>query len=600
MHCSDAGRTPGSRMMSGQMAHDTPVSDRYERRRPAVVPGLFHASRVHAERPIAAARVLLAVSSLFAIWLDPAEPQRYVTATYALLATYVAYALAILPFAWRRPTARYFGLTTHLTDIVVFSLLQVVTLGPSSPFFVYFVFSVCCGALRWDWRGTLATACIVFLSYLVMGAWMAQALGPTTFELNRFIIRAVYLAVVSSLLLFLGHHEIRLRAEIERLARWPAVGEGDPAIVSDRILAHAATIVGARRALAVWDGSDEASVYLASWNSATSRLLKLAADEITPVVPHGLQSAAFWCPDPATHTIVRVADGRAVSEEWAAPIHRVLLAHIGPSGVVSAPFETARLAGRVFFADIETPAPEMVPLTEVVAREIGTTIDHVYAARQQRSIAASEERIRVARDLHDGVLQSLTGVRLELQAMAASAASEPTEKMHDRLLAIERALAIEQRELRFFIEDLKPATMAVGRQSLEETLTRVRERIATEWKVPVLVRVAPQTSVPYDLEQPIALMVHEAVVNALKHAAPSRVSVDVHTDNGAIRIIVADDGRGFTFQGRYDHRMLSSMNVCPQSLRERIESLGGDLTIESGRTGSRVEISVPLMAVARM
>jgi signal transduction histidine kinase len=74
----------------------------------------------------------------------------------------------------------------------------------------------------------------------------------------------------------------------------------------------------------------------------------------------------------------------------------------------------------------------------------------------------------------------------------------------------------------------------------------------------------------------------------------------VHTENGAIRIIVADDGRGFTFQGRYDHRMLSSMNVCPQSLRERIESLRGDLTIESGRTGSRVEISVPLMAVARI
>src|SRR5437762_7774983 len=106
----------------------------------AVVPALFHASRVHAERPIAATRVLLAVSSLFAMWLDPAEPQRHVDAMYALLVAYGVYSLAILPFAWRRHTGRHFGLTTHLVDIVVFSLLQFVTLGPSSPFFVYFVF----------------------------------------------------------------------------------------------------------------------------------------------------------------------------------------------------------------------------------------------------------------------------------------------------------------------------------------------------------------------------------------------------------------------------------------------------------------------------
>jgi signal transduction histidine kinase len=114
--------------------------------------------------------------------------------------------------------------------------------------------------------------------------------------------------------------------------------------------------------------------------------------------------------------------------------------------------------------------------------------------------------------------------------------------------------------------------------------------------VPVSVRVAPQTSVPYDLEQAIALMVHEAVVNALKHADPSRVSVDVHVDGTAVRITVADDGRGFGFEGRHDHERLVQMKAGPASLRERVESLGGNLTIESSRAGSRVEISLPLMS----
>jgi signal transduction histidine kinase len=579
------------------MASRVAPHGRTDSSRLAFVPSLLHASRVHAERPIAAARVLLAVSSLFAIWLDPAEPQRYVTATYSVLVVYVVYSICVLPLAWRLRTTLHFGLAAQLIDIVVFSLLQFVTLGPSSPFFVYFAFSVCCGALRWDWRGTLATAVIVFLVYLLLGAWVMYTLPAPAFELNRFIIRAVYLAVLSSLLLFLGHHELRLRAEIERLARWPALGAIEPSAVAERVLEHAATIVGANRALAVWEGDDEPWVYVACWDSSSSTMVKLAAGEVSPIVSESLNSVAFWCPDPQSEsTVVHVVNGRTESKQRASPINAVLLAHVGPFGVVSAPFETGRLAGRVFFSDVGTPVPEIIPLTEVVAREIGATIDHAYSAQRQRSIAAGEERIRVARDLHDGVLQSLTGIRLELQAMAASADSDAPGTTHDRLIAIERALAIEQRELRFFIEGLKPAAIAAATRSLDEALMRVRERLAMEWKVPVAIRVAAQTIVPLELERAIASMVHEAVVNALKHADPSRVSVDVHTGGDAIRIIVADDGRGFAFQGRHDHRTLVGMDACPASLRERIESLGGELTIESARTGSRVEISLPAMA----
>src|SRR5204862_7144986 len=106
------------------MARDRVSDSRGEPAGIDVVPALFHASRVHAERPIAATRVLLAISSLFAVWLDPAEPQRHVDATYSLLVVYVVYSLAILPFAWRRHTGRHFGLTTHPIDIAVFSLLQ--------------------------------------------------------------------------------------------------------------------------------------------------------------------------------------------------------------------------------------------------------------------------------------------------------------------------------------------------------------------------------------------------------------------------------------------------------------------------------------------
>ena len=113
-----------------------------------------------------------------------------------------------------------------------------------------------------------------------------ETLGPT-FELNRFIIRAVYLGVVSSLLLFLGQHEIRLRAEIERLARWPPVADADPELVAERLLAHAAGIVGANRALVVWESDQEPWIYVACWNAAASNVGKLAPDDIDPAVAYG-------------------------------------------------------------------------------------------------------------------------------------------------------------------------------------------------------------------------------------------------------------------------------------------------------------------------
>src|SRR5206468_3381981 len=117
-----------------------------------------------------------------------------------------------------------------------------------------------------------------------------------------------------------------------------------------------------------------------------------------------------------------------------------------------------------------------------------------------------EDRIRLARDLHDGVLQSLTGVRLELQAIAADHGSQPP--LQDRLQAIERALAVEQRELRLFIEDLKPSVDAPARAgTLAQRLDEMSARLAAEWKVPIVVRVTPPDfTVPPAAEQAMRLM----------------------------------------------------------------------------------------------
>ncbi|HYM25653.1 MAG TPA: histidine kinase, partial [Vicinamibacterales bacterium] len=273
-------------------------------------------------------------------------------------------------------------------------------------------------------------------------------------------------------------------------------------------------------------------------------------------------------------------------------VHAALVDRLSGHGVASAPFETARISGRAFFSGLGTPTADLLPMAEVVARELGTLLDQQQWNDRLRDIAVREQRISLARDLHDGVLQSLTGVRLELQGAAADI--EGNADVRDRLRALERALAIEQRELRLFIDETRPTAagpLLVGR------LESLRERVALEWKIPVTIRVTPDSMVlPELLQQAVPLMAHEAIVNALKHAHPSRISIDVRSDDHSIHVVVSDDGGGFPFEGRYDHAVLTKMNLGPASLRERAASLGGHMTIESSKVGSRIEIAVPLAA----
>jgi signal transduction histidine kinase len=90
-------------------------------------------------------------------------------------------------------------------------------------------------------------------------------------------------------------------------------------------------------------------------------------------------------------------------------------------------------------------------------------------------------------------------------------------------------------------------------------------------------------------------VVREALHNAFKHARPSRVSVRVARSDGAVEIAVSDDGAGFPFSGRYGLAELDSLGLGPESIKQRIRALGGELTVES-RPGQGAEVRVRVRA----
>lgn len=556
---------------------------------------VYPSSRVESERTIALARVALAATASLALWLDPSDVVGRAEFVYL---TYLAYStvLAAWTLLWWEG-GDWYPLLTHGIDIAVFSGLQYLTLGPSSPFFVYFVFSMFCAAIRWGWRGTLVTGATVVLFYVALAAPMAVRTAPA-FSLNRFIIRVAYLLVSITMLVYLGRYEARLRSEIERLARWPVPIGPNPDAALTRILEYGARLMQSGCAVVVWESADEPGVHEAVWTPSSVAVRRHPPESLRAVIDDALARSTFICTGPVREARgIFLADhaGRLVWRD-AVPLSEAIIARLSGDGLATAPFKTDFVTGRVFFSDLGTPPAEAVPLTEVVSREIASSLDQLLSARQRQEIAAREERIRVARDLHDGVLQGLTGVRLELRAMARQSPDSPGA-LREQLVSLERALAMEQRELRFFISGLEPGSnQRIDRQStLAQRLDSMRERLALEWKTPVTLRVSPRvTDVPDSLEEALPLMINEAVVNALKHAHPSRVAVDVESADGHIRVAVSDDGHGFPFKGHYDHAMLARTHDAPRSLFDRVSALGGHLSIESSDRGSRVQVVLSL------
>jgi two-component system nitrate/nitrite sensor histidine kinase NarX len=92
----------------------------------------------------------------------------------------------------------------------------------------------------------------------------------------------------------------------------------------------------------------------------------------------------------------------------------------------------------------------------------------------------------------------------------------------------------------------------------------------------------------------LARILQEALVNVRKHSEAHHVLVRFALDNGRFKLVVDDDGRGFSFSGRLSLGKLDAARAGPLVIKERVRAIGADLTIESapGR-GARLEVSLP-------
>jgi signal transduction histidine kinase len=551
-----------------------------------------------AERLIAVGRVVLSVFSLLAVWLDPTEPSRYAATAYSLLVVYVGYSLVIAVVAFRSQ-ALLLGmrLPTHAVDLGVAGLVMFFTEGPTSPFFVYFVFAMVSAAERWGWRGTLWTAIVALAILFGLGYYFGQVVRDPAFELNRFIIRGVYLGVVAVLLGSLGGFGERLRREISALAQWPRDTPTDGRELTRAILERIAGILGSSRLLMVWEEEEEPWLYLAFWTPAGCEWTREPAGSFEPLVAEPLTEASFFSGNAgaASPHVLFISGGR-LRRSREQPVHPGLQARFDIGPVLSWRLRGQSIQGRLFALGEPTRSLDQLIVGEVLAWQAAAHLDRFQLLRRLREAAALEERVRLARDLHDGIIQSLTVATLRLQAFPRLLETDPGGARKE-VQRLQELLASEQRELRSLVRELKPSGDPRLRveAGLAAGLDEVRERIERNWSLRMeLEGNFREATLQESASRQVHRLIHEAVINAARHAEASTVRVGLWVEEDQARIEVADDGRGFPFEGEYDLHALAASGMGPASLRDRIAALGGSLHLHSSRDGSRLEMTVPL------
>jgi len=181
----------------------------------AVRTPFFRASDARAERVLTIVRLLFAMVALAAIYLDPTEPARYAAFTYALLTSYVA-GSAILMAILRSSTqlAPAVPRMIHAADVIVATLLTAYTDGPTSPFFVFFGYTLLAAGYRWGFIETVATGVVCAMLFGAEAVMVSRdGLVEGVFELNRFVIRCAYLILLAVMVGYIAEQEKLARAD---------------------------------------------------------------------------------------------------------------------------------------------------------------------------------------------------------------------------------------------------------------------------------------------------------------------------------------------------------------------------------------------------
>ena len=224
------------------------------------------------------------------------------------------------------------------------------------------------------------------------------------------------------------------------------------------------------------------------------------------------------------------------------------------------------------------------------ATSAAIAIDNAHLNAQLRTLAVAEERVRIARELHDGMAQVLAYVNAKAQAVKAYLDKGKTDQAGDQLEQLAAAARDVYKDAREGILALR--TQVGPEQPLEEALKSFLHRWEDQSGIECALQISGELQLPTTLELQVLRIIQEALANARKHSGASSTRVRLVRTDRTLTATVEDDGVGFD-------PTMRSRGGFPQFglaiMRERAESVGGTLEIDSKPgSGTRVRMQIPV------
>jgi len=224
-----------------------------------------------------------------------------------------------------------------------------------------------------------------------------------------------------------------------------------------------------------------------------------------------------------------------------------------------------------------------VRLVETFADQASVAIEYSRAQADQQRLDLMDERERIAKELHDGIIQSLFAVGMGLQGTALMTGSADVADRIERAVGeLDRVI----RDLRNYIFGLRPGILAD--RTLAAALKMLGDEVRIDSRLDVKVDVEPEAaSLLASRSHDIVQLTREALSNVARHAAAHRAWVRLASSDGKVVLTVEDDGVGF------DPRSRTAGNGL-RNMRGRAAALQGDLRITArGGGGTRLRLTVP-------
>jgi signal transduction histidine kinase len=400
---------------------------------------------------------------------------------------------------------------------------------------------------------------------------------------DQGVIPAGYLMLAGMTLASVSSSHARERLRRTKFAAWVAPTRtrrpGAPGLAA--IALQASEIIGCRRVLIVFRAGLDSEWHLAF----------AAADQL--VHQRRPRSTWQWLVDPSqgdatfsanlTRRRLRVSGVRTGGAHL---IDESLRAEFSIATVLASPISGRFCHGWVFFLDLQCTRRDARSWAEMVAARLALDIDHTALAGQVAEAAVTQERTRIGNELHDGVLQDLAGIALQLHGAQRNAATDRPQVLEN----VQPLLALAQAKLRSVVEQSgsTPKTTTL----LAECLERSCDELSRTWRCKVKIDCPRDLNATLWVSRRLSRLLAESIANSVRHGGATEIRCDLTARPDLLRLRIADNGRGLSSAHVADAAR-EGVEPGSASLRARVLDLGGELLLQSTADGVVVEILIP-------